>query len=72
MTTQISPMLAVSDGKAAIEFYKAAFGAKLLWSLEQENFLEKSVNDRVRQKKASQEDYRQRIETYPDALPKIY
>jgi PhnB protein len=34
MTTQISPMLAVSDGKAAIEFYKTAFGAKLLWSLD--------------------------------------
>ena len=34
MTTQISPMLAVSDGKAAIEFYKAAFGATVLWSLD--------------------------------------
>lgn len=33
MATQISPMLAVSDGTAAIEFYKAAFGATLLWSL---------------------------------------
>lgn len=33
MTTQISPMLAVSDGNAAIKFYKAAFGAKVLWSL---------------------------------------
>lgn len=31
--TQISPMLAVTDGKAAIEFYKAAFGATVLWSL---------------------------------------
>jgi uncharacterized glyoxalase superfamily protein PhnB len=31
---QISPMLAVDDGNAAIEFYKAAFGATLLWSLE--------------------------------------
>lgn len=31
MTTQISPR--VSDGKEAIEFYKAAFGATLLWSL---------------------------------------
>jgi PhnB protein len=34
MGTQIAPMLAVSDGKAAIEFYKAAFGAALLWSLD--------------------------------------
>jgi PhnB protein len=33
MGTQISPMLAVSDGTAAIEFYKAAFGAELLWQL---------------------------------------
>ena len=33
MTTQISPMLAVSDGDAAIKFYKAAFGAELLWHL---------------------------------------
>ena len=30
MGTQISPMLAVGDGNAAIEFYKAAFGATLL------------------------------------------
>jgi PhnB protein len=34
MQTQISPMLAVSDGKAAIDFYKAAFGAELLWHLD--------------------------------------
>ena len=34
MKTQISPMLAVSDGKAAIEFYRAAFGATVLWSLD--------------------------------------
>ncbi|HYY72072.1 MAG TPA: VOC family protein [Candidatus Bathyarchaeia archaeon] len=34
MGTQISPMLAVNGGKAAIEFYKAAFGATVLWSLE--------------------------------------
>lgn len=34
MTTQISPMLAVGDGNAAIEFYRAAFGATLLWHLE--------------------------------------
>lgn len=33
MTAQISPMLAVSDGGAAIGFYKAAFGAELLWHL---------------------------------------
>jgi PhnB protein len=32
--TQISPMLAVSDGKKAIEFYKAAFGAEVLWLVE--------------------------------------
>ncbi len=31
--TQISPMLAVSDGSAAIEFYKTAFGAEVLWHL---------------------------------------
>jgi PhnB protein len=31
--TQISPMLAVSDGNAAIEFYRAAFGAVVLWHL---------------------------------------
>lgn len=33
MPTQIAPMLAVTDGSAAIEFYKGAFGAKLLWKL---------------------------------------
>ena len=33
MTTQISPMLAVSDGNAAIAFYEAAFGATVLWRL---------------------------------------
>ena len=27
-------MLAVSDGNAAIEFYKAAFGAEVLWHLD--------------------------------------
>jgi uncharacterized glyoxalase superfamily protein PhnB len=31
---QIYPMLAVSDGAAAIEFYKGAFGATVLWHLE--------------------------------------
>jgi uncharacterized glyoxalase superfamily protein PhnB len=34
LTPQISPMLAVSDANAAIEFYKAAFGATLLWQLD--------------------------------------
>ncbi|PYT75095.1 MAG: glyoxalase [Acidobacteria bacterium] len=34
MGTQITPMLAVSDGKAAMEFYKAAFGATVLWDLD--------------------------------------
>ena len=33
MQTQISPMLAVSDGNAAIRFYESAFGATLLWHL---------------------------------------
>jgi PhnB protein len=32
--TQIAPMLAVSDGNAAIEFYRAAFGAVLQWHLD--------------------------------------
>jgi PhnB protein len=36
MGTQISPMLAVGDGNAAIEFYRAAFGATLLWRLDGE------------------------------------
>jgi uncharacterized glyoxalase superfamily protein PhnB len=34
METQISPMLAVNDGNAAIEFYRAAFDATLLWHLD--------------------------------------
>jgi len=34
MTPQISPMLAVADGNAAIEFYKAAFEATILWRVE--------------------------------------
>ena len=34
MGTQISPMLAVSDGNAAVEFYRAAFGATVLWDLD--------------------------------------
>jgi PhnB protein len=33
MPTQISPMLAVTDGSAAINFYQASFGAELLWKL---------------------------------------
>lgn len=33
IATQVSPMLAVSDGSAAIEFYKAAFGATTVWRL---------------------------------------
>ena len=33
MPTQIAPMLAVSDGHAAIEFYQAAFDATVLWHL---------------------------------------
>jgi PhnB protein len=33
MPTQISPMLAVTDGSAAIDFYQAAFGAELHWKL---------------------------------------
>ena len=32
-TPQISPMLAVADGSAAIEFYQAAFDAEMLWRL---------------------------------------
>jgi uncharacterized glyoxalase superfamily protein PhnB len=31
---QIAPMLAVADGNAAIEFYKAAFDAVVLWHLD--------------------------------------
>lgn len=34
MGTQIAPMLAVTDGNAAIEFYKAAFGAEVRWHLD--------------------------------------
>jgi hypothetical protein len=34
MKAQIVPMLAVSDGNAAIDFYKRAFGAELLWRVE--------------------------------------
>ena len=34
MSTQISPMLAVNDGNGAINFYKAAFDATVLWHLD--------------------------------------
>ena len=34
MATQISPMLAVTDGNAGIDFYKTAFGAQVLWHLD--------------------------------------
>jgi PhnB protein len=33
MQTQIAPMLAVHDGKSAVEFYRTAFGAEVLWQL---------------------------------------
>jgi len=33
MGTEIAPMLAVSDGGAAVAFYRAAFGAEVLWQL---------------------------------------
>ena len=33
LATQISVNLAVGDGNAAIDFYKSAFGAELLWHL---------------------------------------
>jgi hypothetical protein len=36
MRTQISPMLAGSDGNVAIEFSRTAFGAQLLWRLGDE------------------------------------
>jgi PhnB protein len=34
MTTRISPMLAVSDAAACIEFYKSAFGAEEKWRID--------------------------------------
>ncbi len=37
LTPQISPMLAVADGNAAIEFYQAAFDATVLWRLGDEH-----------------------------------
>jgi uncharacterized glyoxalase superfamily protein PhnB len=33
MPSEIAPILAVSDGNAAIGFYKAAFDATVLWHL---------------------------------------
>jgi uncharacterized glyoxalase superfamily protein PhnB len=33
MMTQIAPMLAVSDGNSAIDFYEATLVAQLLWHL---------------------------------------
>jgi len=32
--TEISPMLSVADGHAAIVFYRAAFGATVLWQID--------------------------------------
>ena len=34
MRTEISPMLAVGDGHGALDFYKAAFNATVLWHLD--------------------------------------
>jgi PhnB protein len=34
MAIQIAPILAVSSGQAAIDYYRAAFGATLLWQVE--------------------------------------
>ena len=34
MTTHIAPMLAVSSGKAAVEFYERAFGAVVHWHID--------------------------------------
>ncbi len=33
--TEIAPMLAVSDGAAAVTFYETAFGAEVLWRLDE-------------------------------------
>jgi PhnB protein len=33
MATEIAVMLAVSDAKAAVEFYKKAFGAEVYWTI---------------------------------------
>lgn len=39
MMAQIAPMLAVSDGNAAIEFYKMAFGVQVLWKLGEDEIV---------------------------------
>jgi PhnB protein len=39
MKTQISPMLAVSGGTDAVEFYQKAFGAVLLWQIRGEHIV---------------------------------
>ena len=39
MRTQIAPMLAVHGGYEAIAFYKAAFGAKILWRLGEKHIV---------------------------------
>ena len=39
MKTQIAPMLAVHGGYEAIAFYKAAFGAKVLWHLGEKHIV---------------------------------
>jgi PhnB protein len=39
MKTQIAPMLAVKGGYEAIAFYKAAFGAKVLWHLGEKHIV---------------------------------
>jgi hypothetical protein len=33
MMAQIAPMLAVNDGNAVIDFYKATYDAQFLWQL---------------------------------------
>ncbi|HEY6466978.1 MAG TPA: VOC family protein [Candidatus Acidoferrales bacterium] len=39
MRTQIAPMLAVHGGYEAVAFYKAAFGAKVLWHLGEKHIV---------------------------------
>ena len=39
MGIEIAPMLAVNDGNAAIEFYRAAFEAVVLWKLGEEEIV---------------------------------
>lgn len=43
MPTQISPMLAIHDTKAAVAFYQSAFDATLLWSID-ENYAVASLS----------------------------